>query len=160
MTTYYCSMCICCFHYWRRMLWPRNPRQRLCRGLPSAKTPRRIFRRRRGLCRGPFIGHSAKKRTRHAPAPLAVSLPRAALGKEMVFFLICLPRADPRQINFFIFFKNLCRGPPPWPSVKKFSEFFLNKSLPRAIARALGKGFFFKKNCLLRAGPRQRNSFF
>ena len=50
----------------------RNPRQRLCRGLPSAKTPRGIFRRRRGLCRGPFIGHSAK------PLPRA----RIALGKE------------------------------------------------------------------------------
>ena len=50
----------------------RNPRQSLCRGLPSAKTPREIFRRRRGLCRGPFIGHSAK------PLPRA----RTALDKE------------------------------------------------------------------------------
>ena len=64
---------------------PRNPRQRLCRGLPSVKTPWGIFRRRMGLCRGSFIGPSAKKRSRQAPAPLAVSL----------------PRADPRQRNGF-----------------------------------------------------------
>ena len=78
------------------------------------------------------------------------------LGKEMVF------------LNFF------CRG----PALGK--EFFL-KPLPRASSLALGKEifrifpkkifaegycqgprqrFFFKKNCLLRAGPRQRNSFF
>ena len=113
---------------------PRNPRQRLCRGLPSAKTPRGIFRRRRGLCRGPFIGHSAK------PLPRA----RTALGKEkkpsgagavggffaegrpsakkwFLFFFKSLPRADPRQIKVFIFFF---------------------KSLPRASSMALGKEIF------------------
>ena len=101
----------------------RNPRQRLCRGLLSVKTPRGIFRRRRGLCRGPFIGHSAK------PLPRA----RTALGKEKkpsragvvggffaegrpsaekwFFFEFCLPRAGPRQRIFFK--KNLCRGSPP-----------------------------------------------
>ena len=121
----------------------RNPRQRLCQGLPSAKTPRGIFRRRRGLCWGPFIGHSAKpakKRSHHAPAPLAVSL----------------PRADPRQRNGY-FLNFFAEGRP---SAKKFSGFFPKKPLPRAIARALGKRFFFKKNCLPRAGPRQRNIFF
>ena len=51
---------------------PRNPRQRLCRGLPSVKTPRGIFRRRRGLYQGSFIGHSAN------PLPRA----KTALGKE------------------------------------------------------------------------------
>ena len=71
----------------------RNPRQRLCRGLPSAKTPRGIFRRRRGLCRGPGWP-SAKKRGHKAPAPLAVSL----------------LRAHPRQRNGF-FFEFVCRGP-------------------------------------------------
>ena len=98
---------------------PTNPRQRLCRGLPSAKTPREIFRRRRGLCRGPGRP-STKKRSRHAPAPLAVSLPRADPRQRNVFF-ICLPRADPRQINFFI---------------------FLKKPLPRASSLALGKEIF------------------
>ena len=87
------------------------------------------------LCRGPGRP-SAKKRSRQAPAPLAVSLPRADPRQRNGFFLICLPRADPRQI---IFFKNLCRGSPPWPSAKKFSGFF--------------------KNSLPRAGPRQRNGF-
>ena len=97
---------------------PRNPRQRLCRGLPSAKTPRGIFRRRRGLCRGPFIGHSAKKRSRQAPVPLAVSLPRAdPRQRNGFFFEFFLPRAGPRQRIFF-------------------------KSLPRASSLALGKEIF------------------
>ena len=131
---------------------PRNPRQRLCRGLPSAKTPRGIFRRQRGLCRGPFIGHSAK------PLPRA----RTALGKEKKpsgvgavggffaegrpsakkwFFFNLFAEGRPSANKFFYFFlKNLCRGPPPWPSAKKFSGFF--------------------KNSLPRAGPRQRNGFF
>ena len=94
---------------------------------------------RQSLRRGPGRP-SATKRSRNAPAPLAVSLPRAHPRQRNDFFWICLPRADPRQINFFIFFKNLCRGPPPWLSTKKFSGFF--------------------KNSLPRAGPRQRNGFF
>ena len=146
-------------HYWTRMLCrgpprqrTRNPRQRLCRGLPSAKTPRGIFRRRRGLCRGPFIGHSAKKRSHHAPAPLAVSL----------------PRADPRQRNGFLFLNFLCRGPalgkefffkslPRASSLalgkEIFRIFLKKKTLPRAIARALGKGFFFKKKLFTEGRP-------
>ena len=39
--------------------------------------------------------------------------------------------------------QSLCRGPPPWPSAKKFSGFFQKKPLPRAIARALGKEIVF-----------------
>ena len=112
---------------------PRNPWQRLCRGLPSAKTPRGIFRRRRGLCRGPFIGHSAK------PLPTTLGKEKKPSGAGAVggFFAEGRPSAN----NFFYFFlKNLCRGPPPWPSAKKFSGFF--------------------KNSLPRAGPRQRNGFF
>ena len=114
--------------------------------------PRGIFRRRRGLCRGPFIGHSSK------PLPRA----RTALGKEkkpsragVVGGFFAEGRPSAKKWFFLIFFAegrlsakiffNLCRGPPPWPSAKKFSGFFPKKSLPRAIARALGKGFFFKK---------------
>ena len=111
---------------------------------------------RQSLCRGPGQP-SAKKRSRHAPAPLAVSL----------------PRADPRQRNGF-FLNFFCRG----PALGK--EIFL-KPLTRASSLALGKEifrifpkknfaegyckgprqrfFFKKKHCLLRAGPRQRNSF-
>jgi len=98
----------------------RNPRQRLCRGLPSAKTPRGIFRRRRGLCRGSGRP-SAKKRTRYAPAPLAVSLPRADPRQISGFFLNFFCRGPALGKEFFF---NLCRGPPPWPSAKKFSGFF------------------------------------
>ena len=79
---------------------------------------------------------------------LAKPLPRArtALGKEKKpsgagaiggFFAEGRPSAN----KFFYFFlKNLCRGPPLWPSAKKFSGLF--------------------KNSLPRAGPRQRNGFF
>ena len=84
-----------------------------------------------------------------------------------------LPRADPRQRNGF-FLNFFCRGPalgkefffkslPRASSLvlgKEIFRIFPKKPLPRAIARALGKGFFLKKNCLPRAGPRQRNSFF
>ena len=116
---------------------------------------------RQSLCRGPGRP-SAKKRGRQAPAPLAVSLPRADPRQRNGFFFgICLPRADPRQINFFIFFKNLCRGPPPWPSAKKFSGFFKN-SLPRAgprQSRQIIFLFLFFKTFAegLLPGPWQRN---
>ena len=113
---------------------PRNPRQRLCRGLPSAKTPRGIFRRRRGLCRGPFIGHSAK------PLPRA----RIALGKEKTpsdasavggFFAEGRPSAK----KWVFFFLNLF--PEGRPSANK-SFYFFFKSLPRASSMALGKEIF------------------
>ena len=102
--------------------------------LPRASGPRQRTRNpRQRLCRGPFIGHSAK------PLPRA----RIALGKEktpsdagavggffaegrpsakkwFLFFFKSLPRADPRQIKVFIFFK----------------------SLPRASSMALGKEIF------------------
>ena len=94
----------------------RNPRQRLCRGLPSAKTPRGIFRWRMGLCRGPFIGHSAK------PLPRA----RITLGKEKTpsdagtvggFFAEGRPSAKK-----WVFFLNLF--PEGRPSANKSFYFF------------------------------------
>ena len=107
-------------HYWRRML---------CRGpLALGKGPETLSKgfaegplsgTQQSLCRGPGRP-SAKKRSRQAPVPLAVSLPRADPRQRNVFF-ICLPRADPRQINFFI---------------------FLKKPLPRASSLALGKEIF------------------
>ena len=62
------------------------------------------------------------------------------LGKEMVFFLNLFAEGRPSANKSFYFFLNLCRGPPLWPSAKKYSGFF--------------------KNSLPRAGPRQRNGFF
>ena len=139
---------------------PRNPRQRLCRGLPSAKTPQGIFRRRRGLCRGPFIGHSAKKRGRQAPAPLAVSLPRAHPRQRNGFFLNLFAKGRPSANNFFLFFlKTFAEGLLPGPRQRNFQDFlkilcrgpalgkemvFLNFSnpLPRACSLALGKEIF------------------
>ena len=126
------------FHYWRRMQRTRNPRQRLCRGLPSTKTPRGIFRRRRGLCRGPFIGHSAK------PLPKA----GAALGKEK-------QSSRRRRLG-----RSLCRGPSPGALGKELF-FFLKKNLCRGPpTMALGKEMcrIFPKN-LCRGqwdDPRQR----
>ena len=111
--------------------WPRNPRQRLCRGLPSAKTPRGIFRRRRGLCRGPFIGHSAK------PLPRA----RTTLGKEKK------PSSAGTVGGFF------AEGRP---SVKKW--FFFNLFAEGRLS-ANKFFYFFKKTFAegLLPGPRQRN---
>ena len=96
---------------------------------------------RQSLCRG--LGRpSAKKRGRQAPAPLVVSLPRAHPRQRNGFFLNLFAEGRPSANNFFYFFlKNLCRGPPPWPSAKKFSGFFKN-SLPRASFLALGKEIF------------------
>ena len=96
------------------------------------------------------------------------------------FFLNLFAEGRPSANKFFYFFlKNLCRGPPPWPSAKKFSGFFKN-SLPRAGPRQRN-GFFeifftlcrgpppwpsakkfsgFFKISLPRVGPRQRNGFF
>ena len=87
-------------------------------------------------------GPSAKKRSRQAPAPLAVSLPRAdPRQRNSLFFEFLLPRAGPRQRTFFL------------------------KSLPRASSLALGKEIFriFSKKTFAEGyckGPRQRNSFF
>ena len=127
----------------------------------SAKTPRGIFRRRRGLCRGPFIGHSAKPLPRARTAlgkeknpsragavggffaegrPSAKKLfffefflPRPALGKD--FFLIfaegLLP--SPRQRNFQDFSqKKLCRGLLQGPSANVFFLKLFTKGRPSA----------------------------
>ena len=76
---------------------------------------------RQSLCRG--LGRpSAKKRGRQAPAPLAVSL----------------PRAHPRQRNGF-FFNLFAEGRL---SANKFFYFFKKKPLPRASSLALGKEIF------------------
>ena len=56
------------------------------------------------------------------------------------FFFNLFAEGRPSANKSFYFFLNLCRGPPLWPSAKKFSGFF--------------------KNSLPRAGPRQRNGFF
>ena len=127
-------------HYWRRML---------CRGpVALGKGPETLGKgfaegplsgTRQSLCRGPGRP-SAKKRGRQAPAPLAVSLPRADPRQRNGFFLNLFAEGRPSANNFFYFFLNLCRGPPLWPSAKKFSGFF--------------------KNPFPRAGPRQRNDFF
>jgi len=81
-----------------------GPRQR-------PKTPRQ------SLCRGPFIGHSAK--------PL--SRARTALGKEKK------PSGVGAVGGFF------AEGRP---SANKFFYFFLKKPLPRASSLALGKEIF------------------
>ena len=130
-----------------------GPRQRLCRGLPSAKTPRGIFRRRRGLCRGPFIGHSAKPLPRAKIALDKEKTPsdagavggffaegRPSAKKWFLFFFKSLPRADPRQIKVFIFLKIFVEGLLYGPRQRNFQDFF--------------------KNSLPRTGPRQRNGFF
>jgi len=79
------------------------------------------------LCRGPERPW-AKKRSRHALAPLAVSLSRADPRQRNDFFLNFFCRGSTLGKEFFL---NLCRGPPPWPLAKKFSGFFPKKTLPR-----------------------------
>ena len=106
---------------------PRNPRQRLCRGLPSAKTSRRIFRQQRDLCRRPFIGHSTKplpkartaldkKSSRHDAVGSFFVEDRPSANKWFFYFFFktfvevsSLPLS---KVMFRIFqTKNLCRGP-------------------------------------------------
>ena len=137
-----------------------GPRQRsgffefltLCRGptpWPSAKKfsgffknslPRAGPRQRNGflnfltLCRGPTPWPSAKK----------------LAG----FFKNSLPRAGPRQRNGFLNFFNPLPRAYSLALGKEIDRIFSRKSLPRAIAWALGKGHFFAEG--LGHCPRQR----
>ena len=96
---------------------------------------------RQSLCRGPGRP-SAKKRSRQAPAPLAVSLPRADPRQRNGFFLDLFAEGRPSANKFFYFFlKTFAEGLLPGPRQRNFQD-FSKKSLPRAIARAIGKGFF------------------
>ena len=112
-------------HYWA--LGPRqrpiNPRQRLCRGRPSAKSSRGILSRRRGsLPRALYralgkafaegwTGTRQRKAAVTAPAPGTESLPRAVSG-------------GPRQRIILFFWKIFAEGLQPWPSAKKCCRFF------------------------------------
>ena len=91
---------------------------------------------RQSLCRGPGQP-SAKKRSRHAPAPLAVSLPRADPRQRNGFFVLNLFAEGRPSANkfFYFFFKNLCK------LANNFFIFF-KKPLPRASSLALGKEIF------------------
>jgi len=89
-----------------------------------------------GLCRGPFIGHSAKPLPRVKTGPRQ----RKAAVTAPTLLAVSLPRADPRQRNVF----------------------FLKKTLPRAFPRPSAKIYFifFKKKTFAKGlipGPRQRN---
>ena len=142
-------------HYWRRMLC-----QRLCRGLPSAKTPRGIFRRRRAkpLPRArTALGKEKKPSGAGAVGGFFAEGPPSA---KKWFFLICLPRAGPRQIIFFIFFKKPLPRASSLTLGKEIFRIFPKKTFAEGSCNSPRQRFFLKKNCLLRAGPRQRNSFF
>ena len=86
--------------------------------------------------------------------------PRQRFFKKKFQKKLFLCRRPALSKHFFLK-KNLCRGPPPWPSAKKFSGFFKN-SLPRAGPRQSRQIIFFififktfAEGLLL--GPRQRN---
>ena len=86
------------------------------------------------LCRGPTPWPSAKK----------------LAG----FFKNSLPRAGPRQRNGFLNFFNPLPRAYSLALGKEIDRIFSRKSLPRAIAWALGKGHFFAEG--LGHCPRQR----
>ena len=113
---------------------------------------------RQSLCRGSGRP-SAKKRSRQAPAPLAVSLPRADPRQRNGFFLNLFAEGRPSANKFFYFFKNLCRGPPPWPSAKKFSGFF-PKNLCRGLLQGPSAKVFFKKKFFAEGRPSAKKWFF
>jgi hypothetical protein len=77
-----------------------------------------------GLCRGPFIGHSAKKSSRHGAGTVGGFFAEGRPSAKIFFIFLKkrLPRVSPRQ-RFFIFY-------------------FLKKPLLRASSLALGKVMF------------------
>ena len=93
---------------------------------------------RQSLCRGPGRP-SAKKRSRQAPAPLAVSLPRADPRQRNGFFEFFLPRAGPRQR---IFFKTFAKGLLPGPRQRNFQD-FSQKNLCRGLLQGPSAKIFF-----------------
>ena len=99
----------------------------------SAKSSRQRTRRQRFFCRVPHIGHSVK------PLPSVTS----ALGKKKSdvnsdgLFAEC-HLSGTRQRIFSFFLKILCRVPYSCTRQRNFF-FFKKKSLPSAMALALGK---------------------
>ena len=137
-------------HYWTHMLkGQKNPRQSLCRGLPSAKTPRGIFRWQRGsLPRALYraLGKafaegqdwpSAKKSSRHGADTVSSFFAEGRPSAKKCFFFKKnfaegFPQALGKDIFYFFLKKDLCQGPHPWPSAKKCSGFF-KKNLWRGL---------------------------
>ena len=159
---------------------PINPRQRLCRGRPSAKSSRGILSRRRGsLPRALYralgkafaegwSGTRQRKAAVTAPAPGTESLPRAVSGgprqRIILFFEKSLPRASnhgPRQTNVQNFSKKSLPRAMGRPSAKNYSFFFWKIFAEGFPAGPRQRNFkFFLKKSLPRAsnhGPRQRN---
>jgi len=120
---------------------PKNPRQR-------QRALGKFWVGKEGLCRGLFIGHSAKKSNYDG----VVSL-------DGVFAEGIYPRPSAKKIYFFSK-KSLCRGPPPTTLGKEILQVFSKKALPRDIVKVIGKDQFFAKGPSQCPRQRKENLFF
>ena len=116
---------------------PKNPRQRLCRGQPSAKSSREILSRQR------------------EPLPRALY---QALGKAFAE-----GQQGPRQrkttvTTSFPLDGVFAEGHHLWPSAKKICRIFFEKIFAEGYSEALGKDSFFAEG--YSEGPRQRPNAF